>query len=296
MSRKQRIAVCLWFTFYVAVAFGVTTGEKVKLEGLVASRQNDFLIVRTADSGDIVVQVTAFTKVVTPYGWFEKRKMPVTDLVPGLWVKVQGVGNSLNHVLATQVSFSGKDLRTAKAIQAGLIPLDTKVQSHAQQIQTNAQDIQANHGEIQANRQNIQSNQQRTQQLDQRFSELAEYDVKYTAAVYFPVGSATLSPEGRNQLAELARNAQALKGYLIQVKGYTDSTGPVALNQELSIRRAQSVIAFLEERGSIPLTHVLTPGGMGESGPAASNKTSSGRSENRRVEVKVLINRGLAGE
>jgi outer membrane protein OmpA-like peptidoglycan-associated protein len=95
---------------------------------------------------------------------------------------------------------------------------------------------------------------------------------------------------------QVARNALKLKGYLLEVKGYTDSDGHPAMNQDLSMRRAESVVAFLQQYGSVPLTHVLTPGAMGETSPAASNETSQGRAENRRAEVKILVNRGLSGD
>jgi outer membrane protein OmpA-like peptidoglycan-associated protein len=119
--------------------------------------------------------------------------------------------------------------------------------------------------------------------------------VKYTAAVNFPAGSAILSPQAKSELTKLAADATTLKGYVVQIKGFTDSSGSVALNQGLSMRRAQSVIAYLEQGGNIPLTHVLTPGAMGESYPVTSNQTPEGRAENRRVEVKVLVSRGISG-
>jgi outer membrane protein OmpA-like peptidoglycan-associated protein len=298
MSKTTRwILLSLPFVCWIAMelAFCVTTGEKVKLEGLVVSRQRDSLTMRMPDSAEVVILLTDFTQVGIPRGLLGRKHMPSSDIVPGLWIKVQGVGNRPGHVLALIVSFSGSDLRIARAIQAGLTPLDTKVQANGQQIEANLHNIQANQTQTQLNQQSIQDNQQRVQKLDERFAELNDYNVKYSTSVYFPVGAASLSPQARNILAQLAKNALTLKGYVIQVKGFTDSTGRAALNQELSMYRAQSVISFLEESGNIPLTHMLTPGAMGESRPASSNETPQGRSENRRVEVKVLISRGLAG-
>ena len=92
----------------------------------------------------------------------------------------------------------------------------------------------------------------------------------------------------------MATSATSLNGYVVQIKGFTDSSGGIAQNQALSMRRAQLVIAYLEQAGNIPLTHVLTPGAMGESHPVSSNQTPEGRSENRRVGVKVLVNRGIS--
>jgi outer membrane protein OmpA-like peptidoglycan-associated protein len=84
------------------------------------------------------------------------------------------------------------------------------------------------------------------------------------------------------------------KGYLISVKGFADSSGNPVQNQKLSMERADAVLAYLEQTGKVPLIHMVAPGAMGTADPAASNETAQGRAENRRVEVKVLVNRGLA--
>jgi outer membrane protein OmpA-like peptidoglycan-associated protein len=77
--------------------------------------------------------------------------------------------------------------------------------------------------------------------------------------------------------------------------GFADSSGNAAMNQNLSMERAQNVIAYLIQHCNAPIRHIVAPGAMGEVAPIASNETKSGRAENRRVEVKVLMNKGLAG-
>jgi len=94
----------------------------------------------------------------------------------------------------------------------------------------------------------------------------------------------------------LAQRAQTDKGYLISVKGFADSSGNPVQNQKLSMDRANAVLEYLEQTGQVPLIHIVAPGAMGTADPAASNETSQGRAENRRVEVKVLQNRGLSAE
>ena len=289
------MSVVLVCALTLNLGFGVATGEKIKTEGLIVSRQHDSLTVRTTMAGDFVVVLTDYTKVVMPQGWLSKKQMSSSNLVPGLWIKVQGVGNSPGQVLAQQVSFSHNDLRTANAIQAGLTPLDVRVQANQQQIQANSLGLQSHQQQIQLNQQDIRNNQQGVQQLNQRFSDLSDYEVRYTALIYFPTGSASLSSQSRSQLMQVARNALKLKGYLLEVRGYTDSSGHPAMNQDLSMRRAESVVAFLQQDGNVALTHILAPGAMGETGPAAPNESPQGRAENRRAEVKVLINRGLSG-
>lgn len=298
MSKTVRIVgililgVCnLW-----SVASGVTTGEKIKTEGLIVSRQHGSITIRTSDQSDIVAVLTDYTKIYIPRGLLGKKEMSQSSLVPGLWVKLQGVGSAPGNVLASVITFSGNDLRTANAIQAGLVPLEGRVQANTAGIQANQEQIQQNRQEISANRQNVEENRQSLQQFNQRFSDLGDYDVKSTSFVYFAVGSSVLTPQARNELLRIANDARSIQGYLIQVKGYTDSSGPAVMNQDLSMRRAQSVIAFLEETANIPLTHVLTPGAMGETRPAAPNGSPQGRAENRRAEIRILTNRGVSGE
>jgi outer membrane protein OmpA-like peptidoglycan-associated protein len=284
--------------FYVALpsAFCVTTGQTAKLEGYVVSTNSESLTMRTKESGEVVVLVTEFTQITTPRGLFLKKQMPLDSLVPGLWIKVQGIGSSPGRVLAKNINFSGNDFRTASAIKAGLFPVETRLTDTQQQVKNNTQSIQAHEGVIQLHQQNIEASQQQIQNINQKFSKLADYDVKYSLNVYFPVGSAALSDAAKRDLTQLATNALSLKAYLVEVEGYTDSSGRADNNQQLSMRRAASVIAYLQQDGNIPVRRVLMPGAMGESHPASSNVSSQGREGNRRAEVQVLVNRGLAGE
>jgi OOP family OmpA-OmpF porin len=113
--------------------------------------------------------------------------------------------------------------------------------------------------------------------------------------VYFTSGSKKISAKDQTALMDLAHNAVNLTGYLIEVKGYADSSGNAAMNQKLSMDRAQEVVAFLIQNCNVPVRRVVASGAMGAAVPAASNETSQDRAQNRRVEVKVLVNRELVG-
>ena len=154
----------------------------------------------------------------------------------------------------------------------------------------------SNRQQINANQDQIESSQQDIQATNKRFSELTDYDTKGELNVLFASGSTALSEKDKAQLMDLAHTAVNLTGYLIQVKGFADSSGNAAMNQKLSMERAQEVVAYLIQDCNVPVRHVVAPGAMGTADPAASNETTQGRSENRRVEVKVLVNRGLAGQ
>ena len=115
------------------------------------------------------------------------------------------------------------------------------------------------------------------------------------AVVYFATGSYAISDSDKAALSVLAASAIGTPGYIIQVKGFADSSGNAAMNQQLSMDRAQAVVAYLLQNCRVPLRHIVAPGAMGIADPAAPNETAEGRADNRRVDVKVLVNKGVAG-
>jgi OmpA-OmpF porin, OOP family len=215
--------------------------------------------------------------------------MSFTALIPGLKIAVDGFRDEQGRLVAGTITFSGDDLKTAESIQAGL----TRTQ---EEVDANQQNIVANKVQIAANREKIASNEQEIQDVSKRFSDLTEFDTKGETTISFSSGSKSIAPKDQTALMDLARNAVNLTGYLIEVKGYADSTGNAAMNQKLSMDRAQEVVAFLIQNCNVPVRRIVAPGAMGAPAPVASNGTPQGRSKNRRVEVKVLVNRGLAGE
>ena len=126
-----------------------------------------------------------------------------------------------------------------------------------------------------------------------RISALDDYTAQETASVNFRVGSSVLNPDAKTKLDEIATKALNAKGYVLEVTGFADSTGGTEMNRRLSQRRADAVIRYLVENHQIPLRRIVTPYGFGETNPVADNKTREGRTQNRRVEVKVLVSKGI---
>jgi len=293
----------------VGLTYGASDGEKTKVQGVIAARTGETLVVSTS-SGNVTVVLTDATKVQQPKGLgLRKQQMSATVLVPGLRVSVDGVGDAQSRVTAKTINFSSDDLEMAEAIQAGLTPTKHAVATNQQNIaankqatEANAQGIAANQIQTAANKQaidnnqeQIDANQQQIAATTKRFSELGEYDTKADLTVNFAVGSSTISASDKAALSKLASDAVGLTGYIIDVKGFASTPGGAAMNQQLSMDRAQAVIAYLIQDCKIPVRHVIAPGAMGTADPAATNETAAGRAENRRVEVKVLVNKGLAG-
>jgi outer membrane protein OmpA-like peptidoglycan-associated protein len=279
--------MALFFLSSVSAVGG--NGDKAEVKGMITSRDADTFIVKTAD-GHPKVFITDETVTKDDKGLFglDKQHMSNVVLIPGLKVKVEGTYDYAGRITAKTITVDGDDLETAEMIQAGLHPT-------AEQVAANMQAIAANQQNIAANRQLINQNIADIEENTKRFTALSEYDVKGQATVNFNVGSATVSAEDQEALKQLAQSATRLTGYIIEVMGYADSTGSAAMNTELSEDRAKAVITCLVQQGNVPVRHIVVPGAMGEYGAAASNETKAGRAENRRVEVKVLVNKGIAG-
>ena len=266
----------------VTSADPISLGQKAKLDGIIVGRSGDSMTVKT-DQGNVVAVLTANTDVSARKGRLGliRKGAAATALIPGLKVGVEGVGDDKGQLIATKVRFLSGDLETARAIEAGL-------------AETEAQ-VAANQQGIAANQQGIEANRQAIGGLHERMGQLGDYDITLEASVYFEVGSAAISEEGVHDLAEIAARAKEIQGYMIGVEGYADATGGASINQKLSLDRSQAVVNWLAQNGGIPFFRMLAPGAMSTAKPAASNETAEGRAQNRRVVVRVLVNRGIAG-
>jgi OmpA-OmpF porin, OOP family len=317
MHRKTIVVSQMAMFFLASVfAFGAS-GDKTKVKGMIIARNGETLLVETANE-KITVVLTDGTTTKDDRGLFglEKQKMSSVVLIPGLKVDVDGMSDDQGRVVATTITVDGDDLETAEMVQAGLNPTAKQVAANVQTIAANKENIAANkeniaankeqlaaHNEnIETNQQNIAANQQKIgenikdiEAHTNRFTALSEYDVKGAVTVQFTVGSSNISSKGQEDLKQLAQTATGLKGYIIEVTGFADSTGSAAMNTKLSEDRAKAVVTYLFQQGNIPVRHIVAPGAMGEYGQAAPNETQAGRAENRRVEVKILVNKGIAG-
>ena len=313
MLRKgaRNLLLCgLTAALLLAVA-GTALGQKTTIKGLIVGRDGPNVIIKSQEGNQVTVALDDSTKVQAIKGKLGIRRsdMGFTALIPGLPVEVDAEGPP-NQLVAKNIKFKASDLKTANQIQAGLTPTEQQlattqgqVQANQQQLQQQQQQLHAQNAQIEANQQKIMANQQQIQQtqseqaaLAKRFGELGDYDVKGTATVYFAVNSSKVDAKGQQDLQTLATQAKQIgTHYMIQVAGYTDSSGNAAYNQQLSDKRADAVIAYLQQSCGVPLFRVLSPAAMGMSNPAASNESAKGMAENRRVVVKVLVNKGLAG-
>jgi outer membrane protein OmpA-like peptidoglycan-associated protein len=306
--RKERSwpAHCGLIATLVLTVAGTSLGQETqKFKGLIVGRDGPTMMVKH-ENAPITTTVTLddSTRVQAVKGklGLGRADMSSAALIPGLPVEVE-VLSSNGHSVATTVKFKEAALKTANMIQAGLQPTQQQLADAQEQIEANKKTIAAQQETIQAHEEAIQANKEAIAkaQADQeamakRFGQLGDYDVRGTATVLFAVNSSTISAKGKQDLQALAEQAKQINSYMIEVAGYTDSSGNADYNEQLSDRRAAAVTGYLQRTCRIPLFRVLAPDAMGESAPTASNETTQGKAENRRVVAKILVNRGVAGQ
>jgi outer membrane protein OmpA-like peptidoglycan-associated protein len=298
---RKKIATSLMALVVLAVipAFG----DDAQVKGMIMSRTGDTLVVNTG-AGNTTVVLTDDTTTKDDRGLLglEKQQLSDTVLIPGLKVLIDGTPDAQGRFVAKTITTDGDDLETAEMIQSGLHPTAQQVEANMQAIEANRRDIAAQQALLAAHMESHAGTPQETPQTisaieatTSRFSALSEYEVKGLVTLKFNTGSSEISAADQDELKKLAETATSLTGYIIEVTGYADATGDAAMNTKLSEDRAKAAIVFLMQQGNVPVRHIVAPGAMGEYGAVATNETSSGRAENRRVEVKVLINKGIAG-
>jgi OmpA-OmpF porin, OOP family len=216
-------------------------------------------------------------------------------LIPGLAVKVEGTYNEKNELVAKSVRFKGNDLKEAQAIQAGMHETKAEVQQSKEELERQNAALQQQQAQLTEQQAKIAANKAAVDAAVARFGQLDDYYIFDELTIYFGNGQAKVDPKYNSQLLALVNKAKAINGYMIEVKGFASTSGSVAANQKISEDRANNVANFLLQQGHIPLTRMLAPGAMGESEQVDTGKGSDTQAENRRVVVRVLQNKAVAG-
>lgn len=277
-----------------------TAGQKYKIKGVIVSKEdNSTFIVRDTVGVDtkVVIQPSASIKNNAFLGG---DKYPLTALVRGLNMEVEGVGDSSGSVSVNKVRFEKTSLQTAQAIETRVAPAEerlTAAEQNAQRVSGQIDELMAisnaAKGGAKAAQDTADAAVAGVNATNKRIGDLDDYVVQSTATVNFKVGSSVLSPESKASLDQVATTALTLKGYSIEVTGFASADGNEKANKVLSERRAQAVKDYLIETHNIPLRRMSTSYGFGELQAVADNTTKEGREQNRRVEVKLLVSRGI---
>ncbi len=130
--------------------------------------------------------------------------------------------------------------------------------------------------------------------LEQTMVDMTRFEQRGSEAILFAFDKAELTPESKQQLSGLIAQAGSRTRYVVEVRGFTDTTGAADYNLRLSQRRADAVVRELNSGLNVPL-RAIHQIGLGQDAPMADNKTKDGRKQNRRVEVTLYLPRAEAG-
>jgi OmpA-OmpF porin, OOP family len=301
----------------------VPAGQKMNVEGVILSQQPNSLTIRS--TGGATYNVTYAPTVEIK----EKKSNPFrgskhyskSNLIPGLHVEVKGTADNSGAIAAREIKMRDDDFKVAQTMDTRVVPVEntlSETRSRLSETEQNAQRLSGQVQELSAvsnaarggakaaqetadnalNRANNASSAAENAKAgvraaNERIASLDDYDIKSTATVHFKVGSAMLSNEDKAELEKIADQAKGEKGFVIEITGFASSDGSEAVNRRLSQKRADAVIQYLAYNYSIPLRRFVMPMGYGEKQPVADNHSRTGRKENRRVEVRILVSKGI---
>jgi outer membrane protein OmpA-like peptidoglycan-associated protein len=286
----------------------VASGQKMKVEGLILSRDNDSFIMRDNTGSELTVQLPTTAKVQEKKSnpFRSAKKFSTAQVIRGLYVEVEGRGDASGALVAEKIKFSDDAQRVALSVNSQVVPVENRVgeaEVRIKEAEANAQRLSGQVDELTqvanlakggaaAAQQTAEVAVDGVNRTNERITSLDDYEERKVATVNFRVGSAVLSDEAKAILDEIATQAKSERGFVLEVRGFASSDGSARLNDRLSEQRADAVVKYLARQHEIPLRIVL-PFGYGEAIPVADNSTREGRIQNRRVEVKILVSRGL---
>jgi len=296
--------------------------QKVKTKGVIVKREADTFTMRDPAGMEVTVKLTNQTEVS------ERKNNPfrgsksyaVTQLLRGLNVEVEGSG-SAGMIEARKIKFADADLRVAQSVESRVNPVEGRLGQTETRLGDSERNAQRLSGQIEelseisnatrggakaaqdtadaamagvnSANERVKATNERVNATNDRISSLDDFEVKNNLIVNFRSGSSVLSADAKTGLDGIAEQTKAEKGFVIEITGFASADGSEAANRRLSQRRADAVVQYLAENHNIPLRRIVTPFGYGEKQPVADNSTRDGRKQNRRVEVKILVSRGM---
>ena len=302
----------------------VPAGQKMNIEGVILNVDGDMLMVRTFGNAVYKIFISGSTDIKERKSNFMRgaKKYSVVDLVPGLQLEAKGLGMNSGALAATEVRFRNDDHIVAQAADTRVVPVENDLKGtkiRLTETELNAERLSGQIQELTAITDIVRNDAKAAQTTadtavaaaagaqstadtaragvratNERIAMIDDYETKTLTTVYFKVGSSVITAEYQAELDEFANQVGSEKAYAIEIAGFASSDGDAKTNRQLSQRRADAVIQYLAENYRIPMRRFIVPMGYGESHPVGDNNTREGREENRRVEVRLLVNRGLA--
>ena len=283
-----------------------------KMKGVVVKRDSDSFTMSETTGGPLTTVILNENTEVKSHkrGVFRgSKEYGASYILRGLRVEVDGMRNADGAIVAEKIRFDEQDLRTAQALKATLDPAEAELneklriqQQQQEQLAGQMEENRALTAQAQAAADAAADAAKKAQNTadyaNNRINGLDDFDSLKTIVVYFNTGSSTLGPKAKATIDEAAAwvKTQNTKGWVMAVIGYADTTGNSQRNIDLSERRANAVIYYIVSKYKMPLNRLVQPFGYGQLEPVAENKTKAGRAKNRRVEIRLMVNKGIAGQ
>lgn len=279
----------------------LAAGQKYKIKGVVTAQDDTSVIVKDSVGVETRVLLTPEASIKTKGGFFGGGdKVASNQLVRGLYLEAEGRGDASGALAATKIRFDKDDYRVSQSIDSRVSPAEarlTQAEENAKRVSGQIDELMAisnaARGGAKAAQETADAAIAGVNATNQRITAMDDYVVQSTATVNFRVNSSLLSPEAKASLDEVATAAMTMKGYVIEITGFASAEGSTVKNKALSQRRAQAVIDYLVENHNVPLRRIGQSYGFGELQAVADNATREGREQNRRVEIKLLVSRGV---
>lgn len=261
------------------VARLIPENEEATLKGVIITRDGETFVLRDILRNDTVVVLNTDTKIRTTRKGIFRGHDPLEAVVlqPGLILEAQGLGDRTGRLIATKIEFTEDNLRAAITSAVRATPTEDKAAETEKNLSMTDKKLAQTSQEV--------------ADTNKRISDLDKFDVVKTVSVLFAVGKATLNDEAKAQLDALAAKAPEAKNYKVEIQGFADVTGSSAKNLELSQKRSRAVVEYLTVKHNVPLYRITIPMGYGET--KATGKKAADRDQDRRVDVRVLVNKGL---
>lgn len=287
----------------------ITSGAKMKVSGIILKQEGQGFRMRDQAGSELTVNVPGNARIE------EKKSNPFrgstkytsAQLVRGLYVEVEGRGDSSGAITAEKIKFSKDSLRVADSVNSTVVPVENRLgeaETRVAATEENAKRLSGQLDELSqvanlakggaaAAQETADVAVDGVNKTNDRISSLDDYDVQKSETINFKVGSWMLSKDAKATLDDIANQAKGEKGFVIEVRGFASADGGENSNRTLSQKRAEAVMHYLAENHDIPLRRIVLPFGYGEAMPVADNSTRDGRKQNRRAEVSILVSKGL---
>ena len=288
----------------------ITSGAKTKVQGIILKQEGDGFRMRDQAGTEISVHLASNAKIEQKKDnlFGHSTKYTSAQLVRGLYVEVEGRGDSSGGITADKVKFSKDSARVADSVNSTVVPVENRLGEAENRVTATEENAKRLSGQLDelsqvanlakggaaAAQETADVAVEGVNKTNDRISSLDDYDVQKTETIAFKVGSWVLSKDAKATLDDIANQAKGAKGFVIEIRGFASSDGGENSNRTLSQKRSEAVMHYLAENHDIPLRRMVTPLGYGEAMPVADNSTRDGRMQNRRAEVSILVSKGLA--